>query len=272
MPRFASVSFQEWARKRRTPERGEQLAGRPTVVAERREVILWADTFNNYFRPEVARAALEVLEHAGFQVTVPMRHFCCGRPLYDFGMLDKAKKYLRRILQFFSRQIDSNVPVVVLEPSCASVFRDELHNLFPADERADRLRRQTFLLSEFLERHSAAYQPPRLLRKIMLHGHCHHKSLMKMSAEETLLRKMGADLRTIDSGCCGMAGPFGFEKEKFGVSQAIGERVLLPAVRQADPEVLIVTDGFSCREQILQATGRRAIHLAEAMQLALSHR
>jgi len=272
MPRFASVSFQEWVRKRRTPERGEQLAGRPKVVAERREVILWADTFNNYFRPEVARAALEVLEQVGFQVTVPMRHFCCGRPLYDFGMLDKAKKYLRRILQFFSRQIDSNVPVIVLEPSCASVFRDELHNLFPADERADRLRTQTFLLSEFLERHAAGYQPPRLLRKIMLHGHCHHKSLMKMSAEESLLRKMGADLRTIDSGCCGMAGPFGFEKGKFGVSQAIGERVLLPAVRQADPEVLIVTDGFSCREQILQATGRRAIHFAEAMQLALSHR
>ena len=92
---------------------------------------------------------------------------------------------------------------------------------------------------------------------------------MKMSDEESLLRKMGADLRTIDSGCCGMAGPFGFEKEKFGMSQALGERVLLPAVRQADPEVLIVTDGFSCREQILQATGRRAIHLAEAIQLAL---
>jgi len=266
MPRFAPVSFQEWARKRRTPE---QLGSRSTAAAGRREVILWADTFNNYFRPEVARAALEVLEQAGFQVTVPMRHFCCGRPLYDFGMLDKAQKYLRRILQFFGRQIDSNVPMVVLEPSCASVFRDELRNLFPTDERANRLRRQTFLLCEFLERHAAGYQPPRLHRKIVLHGHCHHKSLMKMSDEESLLRKMGADLRTIDSGCCGMAGPFGFEKEKFGMSQALGERVLLPAVREADPEVLIVTDGFSCREQILQATGRRAIHLAEAIQLAL---
>jgi Fe-S oxidoreductase len=230
---------------------------------------LWVDTFNNYFRPEAARAALEVLEQAGFQVTVPMHHFCCGRPLYDFGMLDRAKRYLRRILQFFSLQIDSNIPMVVLEPSCASVFRDELRNLFPTDERANRLRRQTFLLCEFLERNAASYQPPRLVRKILLHGHCHHKSLMKMSDEESLLRRMGADLRIIDSGCCGMAGPFGFEKEKFGMSQALGERVLLPAVRQADPEVLIVTDGFSCREQIFQATGRRAIHLAEAIQLAL---
>jgi FAD/FMN-containing dehydrogenase/Fe-S oxidoreductase len=269
LPRFASVSFQAWARKRKTPERREQSAGRSTAVTARREVILWADTFNNYFRPEAARAALEVLEQAGFDVTVPMRHFCCGRPLYDFGMLKKAKNYLQRILHGFSRQIDSGVPVVVLEPSCASVFRDELHNLFPSDERADRLRKQTFLLSEFLQRQAPVYQPPRLLRKILLHGHCHHKSLMKMSDEESLLRKMGADLRTIDSGCCGMAGPFGFEKEKFAVSQALGERVLLPAVRQADPEELIVTDGFSCREQILQATGRRAIHLAEAMQLAL---
>jgi FAD/FMN-containing dehydrogenase/Fe-S oxidoreductase len=269
LPRFASVSFQKWAQRRRTPECGEQLGGRPTVAAKPREVILWVDTFNNYFRPEAARAALEVLEQAGFQVTVPMHHFCCGRPLYDFGMLDRAKRYLRRILQFFSLQIDSNIPMVVLEPSCASVFRDELRNLFPTDERANRLRRQTFLLCEFLERNAASYQPPRLVRKILLHGHCHHKSLMKMSDEESLLRRMGADLRIIDSGCCGMAGPFGFEKEKFGMSQALGERVLLPAVRQADPEVLIVTDGFSCREQIFQATGRRAIHLAEAIQLAL---
>lgn len=269
MPRFASVSFQEWARKHRIPEPREQLVGRQAAAAERREVILWADTFNNYFRPEVARAALEVLEQAGFHVTVPMPHFCCGRPLYDFGMLDKAKKYLRHILQYFSRQIDSNVPMVVLEPSCASVFRDELRNLFPVDERADRLRRQTFLLSEFLERHAIGYQPPKLPRKILLHGHCHHKSLMKMSDEESLLRKMGTDLQTIDSGCCGMAGSFGFEKEKFEVSQAVGERVLLPTVRNTPPEMLIVSDGFSCREQILQATGRRAIHLAEAIQLAL---
>lgn len=159
--------------------------------------------------------------------------------------------------------------MVVLEPSCASVFRDELRNLFPVDDRADRLRRQTFLLSEFLERHAVGYQPPKLPRKILLHGHCHHKSLMKMSDEESLLRKMGADLQTIDSACCGMAGPFGFEKEKFEVSQAVGERVLLPTMRNTPPEMLIVSDGFSCREQILRATGRRAIHLAEAIQLAL---
>ena len=184
-------------------------------------------------------------------------------------MLDKARQYLERILQGLGPQIDAGLPIVVLEPSCASVFRDELRNLFPGDARADRLRRQTFLLSEFLEHHAPGYQPPQLNRKVVLHGHCHHKALMKMNDEESLLRKMGTTLEPLDAGCCGMAGPFGFEKDKFAVSQAIGERVLLPAVRRAEPDTLIVSDGFSCGEQILQSTGRRAIHLAEAIQLAL---
>ncbi len=166
-------------------------------------------------------------------------------------------------------EIDAGVPIVVLEPSCASVFRDELHNLFPNDARAKRLRCQTFLLSEFLEKNGAEYHPPPLSAKVLLHGHCHHKALMKMNDEESLLRRMGLDLQSLDSGCCGMAGPFGFEKEKFAVSQAVGERVLLPAVRSAAPDTLIVSDGFSCREQIEQATGRKPMHLAELLQLAL---
>jgi Fe-S oxidoreductase len=159
--------------------------------------------------------------------------------------------------------------VVVLEPGCASVFRDELRNLFPKDPRATRLASQTYLLSEFLERQAPGYQPPRISARVLLHGHCHQKALMKMGDEESLLRKMGVDLQTLDSGCCGMAGSFGFEKEKFAVSQAVGERVLLPAVRQWPADELIVSDGFSCREQIRQATGRRAMHLAEAMEFAL---
>jgi Fe-S oxidoreductase len=233
------------------------------------QVILWADTFNNYFHPQTAHAALQVLQAAGFQVKVAPRHFCCGRPLYDFGMLDTAKKYLQRILHFFQDQIEAGLPIVVLEPSCASVFRDELGNLFPSDERARRLRNQTFLLSEFLERHAPGYVPPRLSRKVFLHGHCHHKSLMKMTDEESLLRKMGVELQSIDSGCCGMAGPFGFEKEKYALSQSIGERVLLPAVRKAEEDTLIVSDGFSCREQIFHFTRRWPFHLAELLQLAL---
>jgi Fe-S oxidoreductase len=231
-------------------------------------VVLWADTFNNHFHPETGRAAHSVLTSAGFNVRVARQNLCCGRPLYDFGMLDEAKKYLQRILQALKEPIDAGWPVVVLEPSCASVFRDELHNLLPFDARAERLRQQTFVLSEFLEHQAPGYQPPQLSQEVFLHGHCHHKALMKMKDEESLLRKMGAAVQTVDGGCCGMAGPFGLEKGKYEVSQAVGERVLLPAVRQIHPETLIVSDGFSCREQILQATGRRAVHLAEAIELA----
>jgi Fe-S oxidoreductase len=268
LPLLAPYSFHEWARK----HRGEIERKSATAAGNGREILLWVDTFNNYFRPEVTRAAFDVLTDAGFKVTLPAHPLCCGRPLYDFGMLDRAKKYLERILQGLGKQIDSGLPIVVLEPSCASVFRDELHNLFPTDPRAGRLRNQAFLLGEFLEHHASGYTPPRLSRKVFLHGHCHQKALMKMNEEESLLRKMGVDLQSIDSGCCGMAGPFGFEKEKYAISQAVGERVLLPAVRQTPQETLIVSDGFSCREQILQGTGRRAIHLAEAIQLAAASR
>jgi FAD/FMN-containing dehydrogenase/Fe-S oxidoreductase len=231
-------------------------------------VILWVDTFNNYFHPETSQAAVEVLQDAGFEVLVPRDHLCCGRPLYDFGLLDKAKQYLQQVLQALGPAVEAGLPVVVLEPSCASVFRDELRSLFPKDERATKLRHQTFLLSEFLERNAPNYEPAHLDRKVLLHGHCHQKALMKTSSAEKLIRKMGADLQTLDSGCCGMAGAFGFEKEKYAVSQAIGERVLLPAVRQAAAETIIVSDGFSCREQISQATGRHPLHFAELLNQA----
>jgi Fe-S oxidoreductase len=268
LPHLAPVSFRQWARRHGVRTAGPGVA--PRGDATRAPVMLWVDTFNNYLHPETARAAVAVLEAAGCNVVIPARRLCCGRPLYDFGLLDRAKDYLRSILDALGDQIDAGVPLVVLEPSCASVFRDELRNLFPADARAIRLRSQTLLLAEFLESRPTAFQPPRLHRTVVLHGHCHQKAIMKMGDEESLLRKMGVELQSLDSGCCGMAGAFGFEADKFAVSQAIGERVLLPAVRAADAETLIVADGFSCREQIRQATGRRAIHVAEAIQLALT--
>jgi Fe-S oxidoreductase len=232
-------------------------------------VVLWVDTFNNHFHPETSQAALRVLENAGFDVFVPEDRLCCGRPLYDFGMLDHAKRYLEAILSSLETVIDAGIPVVVLEPSCASVFRDELRNLFPHNERASRLRSQTFLLSELLDSRGAAYRTPHLARPVLLHGHCHHKAIMKLGAEEALLRRTGAQVTAPDAGCCGMAGAFGFEAEKYALSQAIGERALLPAVRKAAPDTLIVSDGFSCREQIRQATGRQAVHLAQALALGL---
>jgi len=233
-------------------------------------VLLWPDTWNNYYHPPSLHAAAQVLTSAGFAPEVPRHHVCCGRPLYDFGFLPAARAYLLRILEQFAPHIDAGLPFIFLEPSCASVFRDELVNFFPPGSefgpRAQRLRSQTFLLSEFLVRHAPGYIPAQLPgREILLHGHCHHQSMMKMTDEVDLLRRTGATVTLLDSGCCGMAGPFGFERDKYEVSQAIGERVLLPAVRAASPDTLLVADGFSCREQVSQNTTRCALHFAEVL-------
>ena len=262
IPSFAPYSFTQWCRENRINER----------TGGHMDVLLWPDTFNNYFHPQTAQAAVEVLEHAGFNVRVPdTEHVCCGRPLYDFGFLDKAKDYIHRNFRVIRDHIDYGTPMVVLEPSCASVFRDELINLLPNDELAKRLHKQTFLLSEFLDKHAGGYQPPKLKRKMLVHGHCHHKALLKMDSETNILKKMEVDIDMPDTGCCGMAGPFGFEREKYDVSIAAGERVLLPAVREAKKDTIICVDGFSCREQIEQQTSRRGLHLAEVLKLAIDH-
>jgi Fe-S oxidoreductase len=185
-------------------------------------------------------------------------------------MLDRAERLLLQILDQLEPEIEAGIPVIGLEPSCVAVFRDELTNLFPHDARAQALSKQTFLLSEFLEQKLAPGATlPQLNRKALLHGHCHHKSIMKMTAEESLLHRLGVDFTAPAPGCCGMAGSFGFHAEHYGVSQAIGELELLPAVRQAPADWLIIADGFSCREQIAQSTTRHALHVAEILQLAL---
>jgi Fe-S oxidoreductase/FAD/FMN-containing dehydrogenase len=267
LPQFAPRSFQsEW----RTGHR-ERSEGRPAAP----QVLLWPDTWNNYYRPQSLHAAAQVLQTAGFASEVPQQHVCCGRPLYDFGFLSAAKSYLEKILRDLAPQIDAGLPFVFLEPSCASVFRDELINFFPLGSefaaRAQRLSDQTLLLSEFLVRYVPDFEPAQHSgEKIVLHGHCHHKSMMKMTDEVAILRRTGADVQLLDSGCCGMAGPFGFERDKFAVSQTLGERVLLPAVRAAASETILVADGFSCREQIAQNTTRRAVHFAEVIAPAAS--
>jgi Fe-S oxidoreductase len=259
VPRLAKQSFRSWFEKR----------SRKKVSSSAPAVLLWPDTFNNYFHPETAIAAVDVLEAAGFAVHIPNRNVCCGRPLYDFGMLDRAKQLLLRSLATLDREIAEDVPVIVLEPSCASVFRDEMLNLFPDDTRAQKLARQVMPLSDFLEKNAKSFALPTLTRKALVHGHCHHKSVMKMSAEESVLRRLGVNYTMPAPGCCGMAGAFGFEKEKYETSIAIGELELLPAVRNAPADWLMIADGFSCREQIQQCTGRNALHLAEVIQMAL---
>jgi FAD/FMN-containing dehydrogenase/Fe-S oxidoreductase len=257
IPKFARLTFKEWFRRR------------PAVNAGHPPVVLWPDTFNNYFLPNTAIAAVEVLEAAGFQVLVPKPWLCCGRPLYDYGMLDTAKRWLNRTVDNLKPQIESGIPVVGLEPSCVAVFRDELVSLMPHHADAKRLAGQTFLFSEFLDKHAPDFHPPALQRRALLHGHCHQKALFGMDADEAVLERIGLDHELLDSGCCGMAGAFGYEKDKYEISQQIGELVLLPAVRRASPDTLLVADGFSCREQVTQATGRPTLHLAEAVRLAL---
>jgi len=258
LPRLQNPTFRRWYERR--GERGDR--SRPAVL-------LWPDTFNNYFHPETARAAVKVLERAGFAVRIPPRNLCCGRPLYDFGMLDLAKKYLLRIFAALEREMAGDVPIVVLEPGCASVFRDEMLNLFPDDSRARKLRSRVMLLSEFLEKQANHFALPSLKRKALVHGHCHHKSIMKMADEESVLRRIGIECEMPAAGCCGMAGSFGFEKDKYGTSMAIGELELLPAVRNAPEDWLIIADGFSCREQIEQSTARTTLHLAEVIAMGL---
>jgi len=267
IPPLAPQTFKHWW-EQRTGDGGP----RPSIGAKPREesqVLLWADTFNNHFLPSTAKAAVEVLEAAGFTVTVPRAHLCCGRPLYDVGMLDRAKSLLLQIMDELLPEIESAVPIVVLEPSCAAVFRDELTNLFPHDDRAQALSKQVFVLSEFLEQRAKNFELPKLERQALIHGHCHHKAIMKMTAEEAVLDRMGIKFTAPAPGCCGMAGAFGFEKDKYEISKAIGELELLPAVRRAPTNWLILADGFSCREQIAQETDRHALHLAEVIQMAL---
>lgn len=175
---------------------------------------------------------------------------------------------LRNFLDALRDDIRSGVPVVGFEPSCVATFRDELRNLLPHNQDSRRLSRQVFTLGEFLLERTDNFHPPQLEAEALLHGHCNHKSIMGIDCETELIRRMGVDLSVLDSGCCGMAGSFGFEKEKYDVSVACGERVLLPAVRAAKNSTLVVADGFSCREQIEQLAGREALHTAQLLSLA----
>jgi Fe-S oxidoreductase len=260
LPPLARGTFRSWF-GRRTAARGEGP-----------RVILWPDTFNDHFHPETARAAVDVLEAAGFRVAIPPRPLCCGRPLYDWGMLGRARSLLRQVLRTMQPEIAAGTPVVVLEPSCLAVFRDEALNLLADDHDARRFARQCLSLAEFLDREAPQAVLPRVERRALVHGHCHQKAVMGLGSDVRVLDRLGLRYELLDSGCCGMAGAFGFEKDKYDLSVQIGERVLLPAVRGAAADALILSDGFSCREQVAQGTGRRASHLAEVIAGALPGR
>lgn len=228
-------------------------------------VMLWADTFNNYFRPSTAMAAARLLEAAGYEVIVPSEPLCCGRPLYDWGYLDEAKALWEQSFKSLRETIASGIPIIGLEPACTAAFKDELVGLFPDRDEAKRLSKQVIQFGDFVAHNFDRFPPPKTGGSAIVQAHCNHHAVIGFGTEMELLSRLGLDVERPPQGCCGMAGAFGFAKETYEVSQLIGERVLLPAVREAPEDVLILADGFSCREQIEQGSGRATLHIAELL-------
>jgi FAD/FMN-containing dehydrogenase/Fe-S oxidoreductase len=261
LPRLAKRSYQQL----RTAN--ESNGATHDAHSSASSVLLWPDTWNNYYHPQTLVAAETVLTTAGFEVKSPKGHICCGRPLYDFGFLDHARAYLKDVLERMAPQISAGMPFIFLEPSCASVFKDELLEFFPKDDRAQRISKQVWLLADWLESSAPNWVPSWLEgAQILVHGHCHHKAVFGGPASEiALLRRAGANVEQIKAGCCGMAGPFGFGAEKFEVSKTIANDGLMAAVESAGPMTVLLADGFSCREQIQQLGHKQAVHFAELL-------
>ena len=245
LPKFAAQTF--------------RAQFKPNGGGER--VVLFDDTFNNHFRPQTAAAAQKVLAAAGCAVELPAKHVCCGRPYYDYGMLNEAKRALERVLEVLAPQLDAGAPVVVLEPGCLSVFRDELRQLLPDDPRAARLAAQAVSLGEVLGNKRVDTTAP---SRVFIHSHCHQKALWGAKADLDLLRGAGCEVIAPDTGCCGMAGSFGYKPEHVEASRRIAGLALLPAL-EAAPQAVVVANGFSCREQIESLAGRPTLHLAEVL-------
>ncbi|MBV8354757.1 MAG: 4Fe-4S dicluster domain-containing protein, partial [Candidatus Eremiobacteraeota bacterium] len=256
----------------------EAYLRRSTPRADR-EVVLFVDTFNRYFEPENVRAALAVLSAAGYDVRFPetegRRPLCCGRTYLAAGMVDQARIEARRVLAALEGPAARGVPIAGLEPSCLLTLRDEFLALFPSDGTKT-VASQAMLLEDFLGREQRAGRLRLRLRALpekraLVHGHCHQKAFGEMPAVLAALRMIpDLTVETIASSCCGMAGSFGYEAAHYDVSQAMAERSLLPAIRQAEPETVIVADGTSCRHQIADGTGREAVHVARVLERALA--
>jgi Fe-S oxidoreductase len=254
MPVFAAETFTSWYWSQEKKKEGS------------RKVVLYPDIFNDCFFPETLKAALEVLERFGYSVIVPEERPPAVRPPMDYGMIDYALRGVLKTVELLSPYVREGIPVVILEPSSAAVFRDELPDLMPTHEDGKRLSKLALLLSEWMEKEGL--EAPKFGAQALLQSHCHQKAVLKADAEREVLRKMGVQFEEPEQGCCGMAGSFGFERDKYEISMKIAEMNLLPAVRGAATETFIIADGFSCRTQIMQGANRKAIHLAEFLQIA----
>ena len=263
------------------PPRGGGLGRGGTTTPLLGEVALFADTFNTYFEPENLHETIDVLTHLGYRVT-PLaaagerRPLCCGRTFLAAGLVEEARAEARRVLAVAAPLIARGIPVVGLEPSCVLTLRDEFLSMLPGSD-TQQLSRQAFLLEEFLAHEAAAGRISRPIGrgagKVLLHGHCHQKAFGAMgSLTQTLALVEGIEVETVESSCCGMAGAFGYGADTHAASLAMGELSLLPAVRRATPETAVAADGFSCRHQIRDGTGREARHVVRLLHQAIMTR
>ncbi|MFJ8080116.1 FAD-binding and (Fe-S)-binding domain-containing protein [Streptomyces sp. NPDC096205] len=252
LPRFAGESLQRWYA--RTGPYGDGSRG---------TVVLWPDTFTNFLHPHVGRAAVRLVADAGWRVVVPEEPLCCGLTWISTGQLGVAERVLTRTVRRLAPHVRGGGLVVGLEPSCTAVLRSDAAELFPNSLDVRRLRDATVTLAELLTEHSPGYEPPRRSGQALVQVHCHQHAVLGWDADAELLRRAGVDAERLDTGCCGLAGNFGFERGHLEVSHAIAERALLPRLREADPGVNVLADGFSCRTQIHELGAREALHLAE---------
>jgi len=270
LPPFARPNFLQWWQSR-SRAGTQSRTGRPAEHAPRGTVALFADTFMIYNYPDIGRAAVAVLERLGYDVELAPA-ICCGRTMISKGMLGEAREMARRNVQAMLPLLARRLPIVGCEPSCLLTFRDEVPDLVSGED-AQGVARSVFLIDEFLA--SEHRRRPLPLaggqgRSVLVHGHCHQKAIAGTSSLVHVLEAAGFAAQMVDAGCCGMAGSFGFEKEHYGISMAIGERGLLPAVRRLPAEVPVVAMGVSCRQQILHGTERRSLHLVELLAQTLT--
>ncbi len=261
IPRFAERTFLRWFRDRV-----------PGGDGSRGPVLLWVDTFNNHFSPEVLRAGVDVLEDAGYRVEVPDGVQCCGLTWTTTGQLGVARRVAERTTRALRGHVERGTPVVGLEPSCTAALRTDLPDLLDGNPIARRLAELTGTFAELLGHRTPGWTPPAITAAAISQTHCHQHATSGFDADAALLGAAGVDNRVLDSGCCGLAGNFGFERGHYEVSRAAGEAVLLPAVRAAPADTVVLADGFSCRTQIAQTTPRRGTHLAELLAANLPSR
>ncbi len=259
LPRFATKRFSRAVR-------ALDLA----ATGARPQVVLWADTFTEYFAASGGLAAVKVLEQAGYEVLTLSRPACCGLTWITTGQLDEARGLVQASVDQLHPYVMAGVPIVGLEPSCLAVLRTDAVELI-ADPRAADVARGVFTLAELLER-TDGYQPPDLSGvSVVVQPHCHHASVLGFEADVALLNRTGASVDRL-SGCCGLAGNFGVERGHYEVSVAVAESQLLPAVRAAAPGTVFLADGFSCRTQLDDLAGVQALHLAELLAGAATSR